>query len=380
MAAKPVMVLSSDWHLAPLSWKKHPRITKDAYHSLSQIVDLAINLNVPLIGAGDLFDVKTPPAESVIHCHNEMEALAKAGLNMYYVQGQHEMSDPPWLTLCKNAIHIDSFVDNPETPKIFDINGISVCGMDICQSPLNFSLLLNRLIDAAPKDKFDLYVTHQVWGDFIKKGDEPYLLKNANFAKVVYTGDFHKDLILNVNNTVCISSGSINMQANNEPPVKRVFVLNDDLSVTDHYLKTRPFVCLEIKTEDHFKFVMDTDKEALISDWDFNGIPEEIRTPLIVIKYQNTITNAFFSLKDKFKDWNHEINPTDFSSVEMTASVERREIRELVDIGDCVAKCGVSPDCVTYADALRIFNSSDVESELKIMRSEHLEKGADNVS
>lgn len=379
MSAKPIMVLSSDWHLNPQSWKKHPRIVKDSYYSLSQIVDLSIALNVPLIGAGDLFDVKTPPSESVLACYKEMTRLKDAGLSVYYVQGQHEFADEPWMLLCENAVDIDSFKNNPDDPRIFEINGISVCGMDICQSPLNFGIRLGKLIEKAGNNKFDLFVTHQVWGDFIKKSEEPYLLKNATFAKMVYTGDFHKDLIIDVNGVTCVSSGSINMQANNENPNKRVFVLNDDMSLTSYWLKTRPFVSLEIKTEQAFKFVMDSDKDALLKDWDLEGLPEHIATPLIVIKYQNNINNAFFALKDKFKDWNNEINPIDFSSVEITAAVERREIRDLVDIGDCISKC-VSPTCVTYSDALRVFNSSDVEAEIKIMREEHLKKGASDVS
>jgi predicted phosphodiesterase len=380
MSAKPIMVLSSDWHLSPQSWKKHPRIVKDSYYSLSQIVDIALSLNVPLIGAGDLFDVKTPPSESVLACYKEMSRLEKANLPVYYVQGQHEFSDDPWMGLCKNAVDIDSFKKNSDDPEIFEINGISICGMDICQSPLNFGIKLGKLIEKANNSRFDLFVTHQVWGDFIKKSEEPYLLKNATFANMVYTGDFHKDLILDIDGVTCVSSGSIAMQANNENPNKRVFILNDDMSLSSYWLKTRPFVSLEIKTEKDFEFVMDSEKEALLTGWWYlNDLPEYISTPLIVVKYQNTISNAFFALKDKFKEWNNEINPVDFSSAEITAAVERREIRDLVDIGDCISKC-VPPNGITYSDAIRVFNSSDVETEIKSMREEHLKKGVSNVS
>jgi hypothetical protein len=378
MAAKPVLVLSSDWHLSILSWKKHPNIARDSYYSLSQIVDLAIELNVPLIGAGDLFDKKLPPSESVIHCCNEMKRLAQAGLNMFYVQGQHEMEHKPWLSLCDNAVHLRSFGHGTGV-KYFDIQGLKVCGMDIEFNPEVFNIKLKELHSDALREKHDLFVTHQVWGDFVKKSVEPYLLKNATFAKVLYTGDFHGSAVLNIDGTTCVSSGSINMQANNEPPYKTVFVLYDDLSLKEVDIKTRPFIHFEVKNDEALKYVMDTDKTELLKQWKHKNLPTEIRTPLIVIKYQNDIPNAYASLEEKFRDWNYELNGLDFSSTEMTMAADRAELRTLIDISDCVSQF-VPPDSVTHSDAVRVFNSSDVESELKSMRKEHLEKGVSHVS
>lgn len=373
MAAKPVMVLSSDWHLSPTSWKRHPKIRRDSYYSLSQIVDLSIELNVPLVGAGDLFDIKAPPSESVVFCYEQMQKLAKHNLEMFYVQGQHEYAEVTWLSLCSNAKHIDSFKTSDGTgPRIFDVNGIRICGMDISFSPVEFAINCAKLHAAAESDfLFDLFVTHQVWADFIKKRDPVFMLENALFAKVIYTGDYHKLEALDVNGTLCLSSGSINMQANNENPIKEIFILHDDLSVTKKTIKTRPFMSYDLKTEDDLRKLLNTHNDVLLSGWCHKDLPEEYSTPLVSVKYQNNLNNAFDSLTEKFREWNYDLTPTDFFSEEMTAAAERREIKDIVDVTDCVSQF-VASDSVAYKDALRMFDSVDIEAELQSMRKEHL--------
>jgi hypothetical protein len=372
------MVLSSDWHLSPFSWKKHPNVHRDSYYSLQQIADLCIQLNVPLIAAGDLFDIKHPPSESVVFCVEQMARLQRVGLPVYYVQGQHELSEIPWMSLCPNATHIDSFKADLNF-KTFDIQGLRVAGQDIEFSGARFSDQCREMHAQAGSDKFDLYVTHQVWADFIKKSDESFMFKHATFAKVVYTGDFHKTEVLNIDGTDCLSSGSINMQATNEPPHKFVFILNSDLSWTQYRLKTRPFALFELRSEKYFNALMDVTNEELLAEWPHKDLPEHIATPLVCVRYQNNIPNAYDLLCNKFQSWNYEIIPTDFNSSEVTAAVERKHIQELVDISECVSQTGFSESTVAHKDAVRIFNSGNVEHELLEMRKEHLE-GAVNVS
>jgi predicted phosphodiesterase len=370
MAAEPILVLSSDWHLHPLPWKRHPLIKHDSYYSLSQIVDLAIHLRVPLVGAGDLFDVNRPHSESVVFCSEQMQRLAAFDLPMYYVQGQHEYQTPTWLSLCPNAVHIDSKLADGPT-KVFNIKGLKVIGMDIVFNGAEFQSHCYRLKEEAGLNKFDLFVTHQVWGDFIHKRDPAFMLQNATFAKIIYTGDFHKKEVIEIDGTFCLSSGSINMQANNESPHKSVFILYDDLSFTEHPIKTRPFANFEIRTEADLERLVSSDKAKMLEEWPYDNLPEHIGRPLVCIKYQNTLKNAFAALSEKFKDWSYDINPTDFSSNEMTAAVERKQIKDLVDIRDCVAQFA-SADSKVHSDAVRVFNSSHIEQELDNMRKEHL--------
>ena len=90
---KPIAVVTSDWHIALNAWKKLPDIKGDAEFSLRQIVDAALALNVPIIAAGDLFDVKHPDSYTVNVTAKHMARLHSAGLKCFYVQGQHEMAN-----------------------------------------------------------------------------------------------------------------------------------------------------------------------------------------------------------------------------------------------------------------------------------------------
>jgi hypothetical protein len=372
---RPVMVLSSDWHLSPQSWKKHPNIQKDSYFSLMQIVDLSIKLNVPLVGAGDLFDVKHPYAESVVFCSEQMKKLKRAGLNMYYVQGQHEYSETPWLSICDNAIHVDFLRNRNE--RVLNVNGITMCGLDIQKSGTVFATACNTLRHEVGINKIDLFITHQVWVDFIHKSDVNFCFKNATFAKIVYTGDFHKTEVLDVDGTACLSSGSINMQANNESPHKCVFILNDDLSYDRYALATRPFISFTIKNEKELSEVLDRNKDSFFMTWPYKNLPDEISTPLVCIKYQRTLPRAYELLSDKFKSfqWHWDIAATDFTSAEMLAAADRKPTRELITIEDCAAKLA-DPESVKYKDAIRVFNSKNAEQEILAMREEHLTERA----
>jgi hypothetical protein len=189
---------------------------------------------------------------------------------------------------------------------------------------------------------------------------------------MVYTGDYHKTEVLDVAGTICLSSGSINMQANNESPHKVIFILNDDLTYTAHQLKTRPFSSFEIRTEENLNGILNRHMDDFFFNWPYRDLPDYIQTPLIAIKYQNNLPNAFEALSEKFKDWNYDLSPIDFSSIEINAAADRRQVQDLVDIGECVSQF-VHEDSLAHKDAVRIFTASDVEAELMSMRKEHLE-------
>jgi len=108
--------ITADWHLAKGAWKPRPEISGDAFASLESLVS---NLDLDddreqivdyIIAAGDLFDTKTPSSFAV---NRACELLRTDGMNpeytqryIGYIQGQHELSDPPWLRVA-DADHLD---------------------------------------------------------------------------------------------------------------------------------------------------------------------------------------------------------------------------------------------------------------------------------
>ncbi len=118
------MVVLGDIHLADLIWHRHRQITGDARIAFTSFIDIAIQLSVPAVIAGDLFDVSDPPSSLVQFFRSEMERAHQAGIPVYAIQGNHDKRAVPWYVACSPyPIH---FGDG----KPIAINGINVVGFD----------------------------------------------------------------------------------------------------------------------------------------------------------------------------------------------------------------------------------------------------------
>ena len=58
------------------------------------------------VAAGDLFDRQTNRSGPVTFFHRELDKLEEAGIDFYYLQGQHCSDDPPWLAGHRHAVHL----------------------------------------------------------------------------------------------------------------------------------------------------------------------------------------------------------------------------------------------------------------------------------
>lgn len=377
---KPAALLTSDWHLSPLVMKKLPNVKFDSYYALKQIVDKTIEYNIPLIGAGDLFDVDNPPAESVRFCADQMKRLSDSNLKVYYVQGQHEYAKRPWMGLFDNAEHMHVEKDGEFVG--VTVNGINMLGMDIQKNGSQFAIDCARLNAKHNSFKFDLFVTHQVWGDFIKKSDDNVMFKRVEFAKMVYTGDFHKYEVRTVNGMPCLSSGSTCIRATNEQPEKKIFVLYDDLSFEPIPINTRPFFQFSIKSAEDLEKLSNLSLEELYASWPCVDLPRMLNEPLVHIKYQTNLLRAHEVISNKFavKGWHLDMTPVDFNSIEIIAAAERQGMSSVVTVQDCLNSLEIDPESDIYKDAIRLYESSDVNAEIKIMRDEHVEKGINDVA
>lgn len=369
MPSKPIAVLSSDWHLLPAAWKKYPAIRGDAYYSLQQIVDLAVSLEVPLVAAGDLFDNKTPDSLSVSICLHEMRKLASAGQKVYFIQGQHELSDPPWMTLFDNAVNIHSF-DSYGAVSPIEINGLRCCAMDIAKPSYFVACLESAHAYAQNHGTFDLFITHQVWKDFTINTSSEFSLDAVKFCKILYTGDYHRYVDSNFGKVRVLSTGSTCMQSHDENPRKFVIILNDDLSITKYSLKTRP--CFSESIEDHesLQRFLDRNLQVVLDNWPIKDLPEVITKPLIKIKYNRNLPNCHSLLTDKLGDWVYELVSTDFDHERMVSDPNGRGEMAAIDIAECVSKFTDDPN--TYKDVIRVYGSENVSLELTSMKEEHL--------
>lgn len=209
-----MFIFSADWHLSKLTWTDRPEIADDSYLSVSQIVDLALSLEAPLLAAGDLFDKRAPDTESVVFACRQLDRLQQAGVPMYYIQGQHELRTPPWLSVHHWPVHLHQ--------RSVVIDGLKIYGLD--WTPRGE---LQRQLDQIPPDA-DVLLCHQVWSDLMGGvGQQDGSISDVPVVKTVLTGDYHKTVVQHyqgkTGSVQLYSPGSVSMRKIDEPVDKYVF-------------------------------------------------------------------------------------------------------------------------------------------------------------
>lgn len=285
---------TSDWHLADGAWSKRPEIERDAFQALRALMYMLEPKDI-LLAAGDLFDVKRPPANNVL----EMQKLiTEASWTIYnqehsllYIQGQHEMQpEVPWMTLASGK-HADFTVfekhngydsDNLFYPCfVFDAAdySVQVYGLDWTLS-LNLQERLDAIGEAkkafeaqsakkyANVRRISILMLHQTC-TAVMAGTGPD--RNQKLASLSYrscelndgmiptgfdfvvVGDthYHTEFTLldkKGRETRCFSPGSFAMQSISETNVGKCFRLDPDtMCVESVELFHRPFYKEEIK-------------------------------------------------------------------------------------------------------------------------------------
>lgn len=356
----PVAILTSDWHGARGAWAKYPGLYGDSYYSIKQIIDYAINNQVDIFAAGDLFDKASPDSASVWYFANELNRLEEYNLKVYFTQGQHEkVRDKPWLNLSSCAIYLH------QKQLKFRANNFSclVYGLDYTRPDI-----LQSEIDKVP-EKTDLLLMHQVWRDFMGQ----YHDCDGSFdmlppIKTLLTGDFHKSLVRRQindgNEFIAVSPGSICMQSIDEEPRKSFYVLYDDWGVEQVFIRTRNVHRFVLETEDDLKlFLDDSVKKALIPQ---EGVPDNIAKNIIDVKYSAEIPDVFSRITKAISD-KAFLFPRLIKSTSNKEFIAERKIRQtIVDKGleGCLSlKC--EPNSSVYSIVMRLLKSNNPSQEIE---------------
>lgn len=138
-----------DIHLDPVIWRRLKAVTGDAEVAFKSFIDLGLQLNIPLVIVGDLFDVVNPPSEMTKVFREQMDRCQTAGVPVYAIQGNHDKTVPPWY----NALHDWPIHIGDGKPVV--ISGLSCCGLDYKLKP-EFKASLEQLPDG-----IDVLFIHQ---------------------------------------------------------------------------------------------------------------------------------------------------------------------------------------------------------------------------
>lgn len=361
---KPIAVVTSDWHVALGAWKKLPDIRGDAEFSLSQIVDITLALGVPLVAAGDLFDIKHPDSYSVDVVSRQMYRLHLSKLPCLYVQGQHEMSSPTWLSLFPNCEHIHD--------RHFKLGKVDCFGYDYFL-PSSLEDSYNRFKPA------DVLVTHQVWSELLPHAGQEFccsykLVADQIGYKSIISGDFHSHFITDIGigdkpvGPTFVSPGSICLQDLKESCNKAAWVLMDNLEFVSVPYKTRRLVHCTLASESDLHTVVKL-AEGVTSD----DLPGGIGKPIYRIRYSTDLDNVSAAVTAAFKGKAHiDLVPIieDSSEIPASDSSSSDPLTGAVDINASFHE-SLKEFCDTshrsYNDLIRLWSSRSVDDIRKAL-------------
>lgn len=286
--AKTLAVMFADSHLQESAWS-NMRVPGDAKYALEQIVDYAVKNAVPAVfGAGDLIDKQKNRAGPINFFHSKLDALEGAGSAFYFIEGQHDMDDPPWLAGHRWAQNLDGVT--------VDIGGRKFSGLSYTPAGL-----LQERLEEVEADT-DVLVAHQVWDDWMGDIANP----EGSFADVhrcdaVFTGDLHKFVLEDALGAgdrpmkVC-SPGSTCMQDISEPPNKYFVRYTDAGKFVRVPLLSRPVIEFPVIARrddlDRFADELKSYLDASTSESASVGRPDYIRKPLLRVSYSASLTDA----------------------------------------------------------------------------------------
>jgi len=290
-------IIAADLHLSDSIWANYPSLRGDSFYALSQVIELARKNGCPLVLAGDNLELlrSTSLTSSTVSAVNSsIETMRQAGLPLYFIDGQHDMAKPPWLSA------INPWATNVSDHE-FVIAGRKWFGLSYREG----SFLASSL-SSLPRD-IECLVTHQRWAEFeggsFSQGRITSLLKANLNLKLFISGDLHKFKAIEIEKCLCLSPGATHKRAVNEPNKHYVFGLSNSFEATQFKLKSRPVVEVVIGSQDHW-IVVKAKLRSLLTEASERavaiGIPVTVAVPMLIIEDQanvGAVEDARTSLK-----------------------------------------------------------------------------------
>ena len=357
MSRRMTEAVTADWHLCPGAWKKNPEVRGDSYYALGQITRFTIENRLNLMAGGDLFDQILPDSMSLHVAKTEIKRVLDNGLKVLFVQGQHEMADPPYLKV------LDERTDHVHDDH-FTLGGSEVAYALDYMTPSAF-LEKMEACKNGPHADYVLF-THQVWKDFVVWRHNAPVFSDTPFATII-TGDFHQ----HINKTLqrpgslqqVISPGSTCMQALDEEPQKKFFVRYDDGSFESVPLKCRPFHHLDLLGPEALEYAIQNVAQYCHRP---NDLPAEIQRPVVRVRFADNIPEAYERILAAFASVHLFAEPI---KTEGEAVDKARDEGTDHAVQTCLARLR-PPDTLVYRDLARVLGSADPGKEIEKVAKE----------
>jgi DNA repair exonuclease SbcCD nuclease subunit len=340
--SKPIAIITADWHLTDNAWKWRPNLSGDALFGLSQICSIARKYGLPIIAAGDMFDIKRPPLKILLE---SQELLIDT--QGYFVQGNHDkitMSGGSWFSLATadadwtnldgnntwgesdtvltKAYELREDINTETIPFLndaqlelepfvpADLTGERTVwvldGIDYTDTPEQFQERLNDFCPARNYDRMRrILVLHQNCAQIFGAGE--WELDHGmipDYYDFVICGHFHKAVLTTIRTRSgkeipCLSPGGIHLLSIVEDPVKRLYFLCEDGAVYSKRLITRRVIRQDMQnaTESQIRESLVRLVPTLRQKPPVKR-PKELETPIVSVIYN---ANTVDSLKALFE-------------------------------------------------------------------------------
>lgn len=375
------LVFFADAHADDGAWA-NAAVKGDAYFALEQIFTWAIAHKAEaLISAGDGIDHSRnrsrPIAEWMRQCQRLQDSLPATPV--YFIQGQHDMDDPPWLAqhpLCRH-LHRQTAA--------FPAHGVVLYGLDY-QPTDKLAAALREIPPAA-----NLLVAHQVWDEMKAAQAVPQgAFKDLPASlKYLVTGDFHRTVKLTKHTNAggkkltVFSPGSTCLQSTDEPDAKSFLVLwpGHPARFETVALMTRPIQRLQLATDNDLAVALDglvATLTRLRAQAEQAGLPATVQAPLVVVHAAHDLDQAETRLKLAVREagahlFFYELPPDEEQQAVRRKLKTKTKRGEAVSLRSCLAdELDPREDADAHALAVRLLESPDWERDLLAWKKDYL--------
>ena len=308
-----VALLTADWHLTHNNWKHRPEINGDALYSLKQVVKYAQDLHLPILAAGDIFDIPRTSTELL----RDIRDIMFQQCAVAYVNGNHDKVTPSWFEVVLGQRPIDNgnrlgvlshWTLSTGIPVDPDQYGLKqelpggkkkhawfVYGIEYMETAEKLQERLDALIEqTAPNPMKHILVLHQGLEGLIPNMTAELMDGMIpDWVDMVLCGHIHMSTVTSIKTKggkeiPLISPGSLHLCAINEEPVKKLYFLGADGSVWSTPLVTRRVINANFCGSPESDVRTEAVKIAKAINRPKKERPEEIRTPIVRIAYDGT--------------------------------------------------------------------------------------------
>lgn len=234
-----------DSHLDPLIWRSHHHITGDAFVAFAAFITQAIELNVPVVLVGDVFDSVDPDPVVIGFFRKQIDRCEEAMIDVYFIQGNHDKRLTPWGA----AVHHWPIYIGDGEP--LEIRGIRVAGFDYnTRNRITESLV--SLGDRDPKPQ--VIFLHQAVRQFIAyTGAWNCDLRDVPPGiPLTILGDIHQEWEYQIREgQMAYYTNASHPRSNSEIGPKSFLLVHDDLSIERRPLPSRPIRIVRVSAPPH---------------------------------------------------------------------------------------------------------------------------------